>query len=612
MCKTTRDSFAHAFRKKIETSDLAAPTIPISDPIDGLIKTQDLESDVEVDILIWDGPLVKDQLQLTVDRTKVGQIYTFASIPAPGSILTLKIPVDTQLQVDKTYQIGYAFRTYPGNNDVNSMVAEIKVDRTAPGAHQLGYMDFPEEAKDGLTAVELSAMGDVLTGRIYGYSDLDGGDIIQTYWGDTPGPTLSIIGDEDEDQPLEIAFSKAFLLALEKNPGATTYTVTDRAGNTSARSKPVTIPLFLTEVTPDLPAPEIENYDGLIDYNDSINRVEVKIPNSTVPEEGDSVMLHWGSIDVGPFAIHTDDLPEPYIMVFNVSAETIEQAGNGTLALRYDILREGNVVGTSLSFDIDVNTRRPVPSPLDRPTIKGGSNLPSAEDNVIDENDFELNATVIINWNTQFQPGQHITVYWGGTEVLERAYTLTNSDVAAGRALLLTALKDKFSAIGTGPDIRVYYTVTEDGNPNISSSPEQGIIVRSKEELPGGAAGLDAPEFLNLNENGAISPITAPNGTDVYVKPYVNAAPGQTIVFTYNAYDLLVDGMLLFTWTHISPELTENEVNNGYRFTVPKDRLVAHCFGHVEANFKVQSTEIGNATSRTANAYVDMRTGSRC
>ncbi len=93
----------------------------------------------------------------------------------------------------------------------------------------------------------------------------------------------------------------------------------------------------------------------------------------------------------------------------------------------------------------------------------------------------------------------------GGQEVLEQPYTLTNSDVVAGRTLLLTALNSKFTAVGTGNDIRVYYTVKTEGNPNLSTSSEQGLIVRSKNELPGGPDGPEAPQFMSLSANGTLT-----------------------------------------------------------------------------------------------------------
>jgi hypothetical protein len=587
------------------------PDVPVADPVDGLIKTVDLESNVIVNFPLWIDPKPEDKYQLLLGEKEIGEPGILDPIPPEGTILSLEIPTGTELTTDGVYQLSYLVRATPGGGVRRSNVTQITVDRTPPGAHQLGYMEFPEEAKDGLTAVELSEMGDVLTGKIFGYTGLTGGDVIKTYWGGIAGPEVVLTGDEDEYAPIEVSFDKVFLTSLGNSAGATFYTVTDRAGNESPRSREVTIPLFLTEITPDLPPPVIDNYDGMIDYNDAKESIEVKIPSSIVITEGDEIVLHWGSQQLGPYPVDPEDLEEPIVLLFYVDFETIDRAGNGLRELKYDVIREGHVIGLSQPLEVEVNVELPVPGILEKPTVRGGSSQPNDEDNFIDINDFELDATVIIKWNSSFQASQTIDIYWGDKEVLMQPYRITNTDVAAGRPLLLTALNTKFKPVGTGTDIRIYYAVTSNGNPNISTSLEQGIIVQSKDELPGGPEGPDAPEFTALNENGAINEELAANGAPVYIKPYTNIKAGQTIVFTYEAYDELVGGEQKFVWMHTSPPITENEVINGYDILVPRERLIRHCYGHAEAFFQVQSDN-GQGNSTRGSVLVDMRRGNTC
>lgn len=610
MCNPNRRPSARSPRKA-DAENLVKPTVPVADSIDGLIKTADLDTDVIVTFPVWTGASFKDKYQLILNGDPVGEIGEFDPLPPEGTLLTLSIPVSTELKEDGVYEVCHSTVGFPSGTVVLSPTTTIMVDRTAPGAHQLGYMDFPDEARDGLTAAELLAMGDKLTGRIFGYTGLTKNDTIQTYWGSIPGPSVKLSGDENGSDPIDVIFDKAFLLSLGNVAEATYYTVTDRAGNTSATSRKVTIPLFLTEVAPDLPPPIIENYNGLIDYNDAVARVEVQIPGSTVVEDGDQIILHWGSVALGPYPVDSDDLGESVILLFDVDFTTIEQAGNGIVALKYDVIRSGNVVGLSTALDITVNVELPVPGIMDKPTIRGASSTPSAEDNVIDENDFELDATVIINWNAGFNAQEKITVYWGGQEVLDTPYTITNSDVAGSRPLLLAALNTKFKPVGTGSDIRVYYTVTSDTNPNTSTSLQQGIIVRSKDELPGGPDGPDAPQFTALNENNAITDELSVFGAPVFIKPYTNIEKDQVISFTYEAYDGLVGGTLKFTWTHTSHPLTEEQTTNGYYFTVDRRVLLDHCLGHTEAYFQIQSNK-GTGNSRKANVYVDLRRAGIC
>lgn len=611
MCKIKHHSSAKSpTRLRNVDLELSTPFVSVADPVDGLIKTEDLIDDVKVEIPTWDGAKPNDSLQLYLDGKSVGEEYTLAN-PVEGEILELTLPVETALKEDGIYRLNYVTSSFPGGNTAEAPSTEIKVDRTAPGAHQLGYMDFPEEAKDGLTAAELASMDNILTGRIYGYTGLTGGDIIFTFWGEIPGPEIMLTGDEDGDSPIEVPFEKSFLLSLGNNPGATYYKVKDRAGNMSASSKEVTIPLFLTEIVTDLDPPVVQEYDGLIDYSDAMANVVVGIPQSAMLQDSDEVLLRWGGVSVGPFPVSSEDFGQEFVLIFDIAYPTIEDAGNGLRQLRYDILRDGRLAGVSQTVDINVNIELPVPGTLEKLTIKGGSNDPSAEDNVIDENDFELDATAILNWNEEFNAGETIQIFWSGQEVLDPPYTITNSDTAAGRTLLLTIPNSMFKPIGTGNDIRVYYTVSQQDNPNQSTSAERGVIVRSKDELPGGPEGLGAPEFEQLNANGAINRENSVNGAPVYIKPFANISEGQTIIYTYEAYSDLVANDLSFTWTHTSAPLTADNVAAGYRFSVPRNELMRHCYGHAEATFQVISDK-GTGNSKRANAYVDLRVAGVC
>ncbi|MCD5993049.1 hypothetical protein KDX38_04250 [Pseudomonas sp. CDFA 602] len=606
------DSNRHLYTRSIKLDpSLQKPAVSVADELDGLIKTGDLESDVTVELPVWKGAKFNDFYQLRLNGRYIGERLRLNPLLPEGTVLQMTIPVDEELTTDGSYNLDYVVTGFPSGTDLSSNITIIQVDRTPAGAHQLGFMDFPDEAKDGLTADELSNMGDTLIGSIYGYSGLEQWDTINTYWGDVPGPEWVLNGSEDENKAINIPFTKTFLKSLPSPAGATYYTVTDRAGNVSAPSKKFTIPLFLTDVTPDLPAPVIDSYDGMIDHADALASVEVKIPKSDVVEEGDEILLHWGTQSLGPAPIQTGDIDEPFILIFDVQYSTIELAQNGIRQVKYEVLRSGQIVGTSLMLDVNVNIELPVPGVLDKPTIKGASSTPGNEDNVIDENDFELDATVLINWNTSFRPSQLITVYWGGQPVLEQPYMITNSDAAAGRPLLLKALNEKFKAVGTGNDIRVYYTVTLADNPNTSISLDQGIIVRSKDELPGGPDGPDAPQFTSLAANNVITRENSEHGSPVFIKPYANIKPGHVIVFTYEAYDELVDGTKKSEWVHTSRTFTEAEVESGYTLLVPRTILNQHCYGHTEASFQIRS-DSGQGNSKRTNAYVDMRLGGIC
>ncbi|WP_232434464.1 hypothetical protein [Pseudomonas asplenii] len=588
------------------------PTVIKADPIDGLIKTIDLLSELEITVPAWDDANPGDSYQPTINKMPVGtKKFMPDTPPVPGTPMPTSIPledIDIYLNADGHYDIGYLTITQPGNFPTHSEPTSIEVDRTPPGQNQLGYMDFPEQVKDGLTLEELDGELDgVLPCGIFGYSGLKRGDTIQTFWGSTPGPSIILDGTEDESQPIPVIFSKAFLLQ-QGQAEQVYYVITDRAGNTSLDSRKTTILLFLTEIVPDLPAPFIEDHIDPIDYDEAQAGVDVQIPGSELLEPGDKITLHWGSLELGPFPIDPDDIEKPVVLVIDVDFDTIDRAGDGPIRLTYDVIRGSTpiIVGRSLPYDIVVHVKRPVPGELARPIVRGRSELPNNEDNFIDENDFELDADIIIEWNSGFVAGELIEVFWGGISVLEQPYPISDADIIAGRPLSLTALNSKFKPVGTGTDIRVNYTVTEIGNPNIQPSIFQGIIVRSKEELPGGPDGPTAPEFTDLNENGAINPVNGLNGAPVHIEPYDNIKVGDTIHFLYEGFDRLIGGNKKNEWPHTSPPLTLEQTINGYDLRIPRLTLLETCFGHVEATFRVDSVT-GSGNSGRANVYIDMR-----
>ena len=71
MCKTGTHSTAKSpYKMRKAELELPIPRVPLADPIDGLIKTDDLLDDVIVEITIWKGAKTNDSLHLT-DRKSV-------------------------------------------------------------------------------------------------------------------------------------------------------------------------------------------------------------------------------------------------------------------------------------------------------------------------------------------------------------------------------------------------------------------------------------------------------------------------------------------------------------------------------------------------------------
>ncbi|WP_017131819.1 hypothetical protein, partial [Pseudomonas agarici] len=544
--------------------------------------------------------------QLLWNDVPIGTPVPITEDDKPGDLLTLDIA--PELLKEGTYQLKYQIRNTHNGATTPSFFTPIEIDTTAPGhPTTLAPLDFPPAVNDGLTSEELTQLGDVLPGTIHGYSGFDIGDRIRTFWGAIEGPGGQVEEDDIEPRKVIIEFPRAFLESLEDFNGPVFYQVTDRAGNPSDNSTTTQVRLLLNEPVTDLPAPIIDGYIEPIDHEQAQAGIEVWIPTSELVAGDDQLLLHWGSVPLGPF--DPESIGQPIVLRIDVDFATVEAAGDGAIRLSYELSREGHVIGYSLPLDIVVRARLPVPGQMQRPVIRGAS--PGATDNLIDENDFERDANAIIAWNPGFIEGQLIQLSWGGQAMFEPPYRITAGDVSAARDLNRPVLNSRFQPVGTGTDIRVQYIVTQAGNPNTSRSPEQSIIVRSRDELPGGPTGPDAPLFTDLNEHGAINTINGRDGAPVHIAPYLNIKPGDVIHFLYEGFDQLVGGNPKNQWPHTSEPLTEEQTRNGYDLRVPRAVLDSSCYGHAEATFSVDSIT-GTGRSKRQSAYVDMRVGSRC
>ncbi|WP_338523417.1 addiction module component [Pseudomonas batumici] len=574
---------------------------------DGLLPISALNAPLLVTFKVWDNPSTSETYQLLWNEVLIGDSELIKAEDKPGDTLELYIPVDAL--IEGKYQLAYRVTDSLSEEYTDSFPYPLEIDTTAPGyPTTLAPLDFPPAVKDGLSSEELTQLGDVLPGTVHGYSGFAIGDRIRTFWGATEGPGGEVEEDDmEEPRKVIIEFPRAFLESLGDFNGPVFYQVTDRAGNPSEDSTATDILLLLNEPVTDLPAPIIDGYVEPIDHEQAQAGIEVWIPSSDLAEAGDQILLHWASVPLGPF--DTESIGQPIILRIDVAFETLEQAGDDAIRLSYDLSRDGRPIGYSLPLDIVVRARLPVPGEMQRPVIRGAS--PGATDNLIDENDFERDATAVIAWNPGFSVGQLIQLYWSGQPMFEPPYPISASDVAAARDLNRPVLNSRFRPLGTGTDIRVQYSVTQAGNPNTSRSLEQSIIVRSRDELPGGPVGPEAPVFTELNEHGAINPVNGQEGAPVHIAPYLNIKAGDVIHFLYEGFDQLIGGHPKNQWPHTSEPLTEEQTRNGYDLRIPRTVLDATCYGHTEASFSVDSVT-GTGRSKRQNAYVDMRVAGVC
>lgn len=616
MCNSRKHSLVTR-RKGSSPRALDAPVVPLADPIDGLLTLEDLEQPIIATLFAWDEVFPGDSYQLIWNGVLVGTKKTVGDDEGPGTLLTLEIP-EALLLNDGTYQVAYLATNVGGGTGNRSDSNPVIVDRTPPGGSLLAAMIFPSVVSDGvLTSAELTELGNVLTAEVPGYAGMAWGDHIQTFWGMKAGPEHTVLETEVTQDRVMIDFTRAFLEEVGDVTEPVHFIVTDRAGNVSIKSQMKTFRLFLQPIPEDFPAPICAQADdGLIDDADARAVVAVDIPRySDDVQVGDKVTLYWGEIPLPEADVKEGDDENDPMFSINVRYSTIALAGDGEQLLRYEVRRNNILIGSSLELPVNVNLELPGPQDpdpetpeneaLDLPIIRGTSGNPNNDDNVIDEDDFLLEAKAIIGWKDEFIISDVIHLFWG-SQPSPIDFSIKSSDL--NKDLILTIPNELMTAQGSGEDIKVYYTVTHSGNPNTSQSLSQAVAVRSEGDLPGGVDGLKGPVFTNANEFNAIGPDLNPDGTPIFIGPYENVDkyPRVTVVFHgYNAANgsTPVPGASVEE-THT---LDEGEMVNGYSFRVPNNKLRLICMGRAEAHYRVDGPN-GPVNSRTTDVLIRMAT----
>jgi hypothetical protein len=611
MCKLNHQSLV---TRHGNNRALPQPSVPVADPVDGLLTREDLQQPITMDLVAWGESLPGHSYQLVWNGKEAGEKKYIAD-EIPGDALTLDIPANL-LENEGVHAVGYIAKNELGGQTAYSPTIPLIVDLTAPGGGLLAPMVFPPEAQDGtLTSDELTAMGDVLTAEVPGYAGMDWGDTIETFWGGVPGPQHTVTPSEVTQDRVMIDFTRAFLENLGDVREPVSYTVTDRAGNTSIPSLPETFQLFLTEIPNDYPAPVCAQADdGLIDDADARAKVAVDIPQYPNPQVGDQITLYWGSASLPAVALQAGDETSDPVFTLNVPYALIAQAGEGNVELQYEVRRNDVLVGVSLSLPVTVNLTLPGPvdpdpetpenEALALPIIRGTSNNPDNQDNVIDKDDFLLDAEAVIGWRDEFAIGDTLSLYWGSQRT-PAVYTLRSPDI--GLDLVLSVPNALLTAEGTGDAIKVYYTVTHAGNPNTSKSGAQTVVVTSEGDLPGGPDGLDGPVFTNANQFNAISPVNSPDGTPIFIPPYINADKYPRVSVVFHGYnrsngDTPVPGASI-EFTHL---LDATEQAQGYTFRVSAQQLSLICEGRGEAYYRVEGPGGVMVNSITSQAIITM------
>ncbi|MEU4066244.1 hypothetical protein AB0F25_28235 [Streptomyces wedmorensis] len=101
----------------------------------------------------------------------------------------------------------------------------------------------PTVAAGDSNVVDLADVQEGLSVTIPAYADFEAGDQVQVFWGGTSATNPFTVPEGEGDQPISLNIPRSTLEALGDGAVEFRYTVTDRAGNVSAPSEPITLTL---------------------------------------------------------------------------------------------------------------------------------------------------------------------------------------------------------------------------------------------------------------------------------------------------------------------------------------------------------------------------------
>lgn len=452
-------------------------------------------------------------------------------------------------------------------------------DYTVPGRPFLGQLVFSDEVlAHGVTEAALVNPGPdaYLPAKVPGYTGLQPGDLITGIVGDIE-ETVDAIPAEDD--MLELHFRRDFIVQHEDGPITFGWVVTDRAGNKSEPAEEVTLNVLLKHVISDLATPKVPAYDDdadpapkLIDEADAraVTGLQVIIPANDNILEGDTIIVLWGDVEIGPVPI--DDPKGDPLAIVGVSYEAVRDAwvaatGGGatdaeqSLDVSYRVVRNEQSAGEPKTKapvkvnlyqagGVDPDPETPENDNLARAVLKSASADAPEKYNIIPPEDFGKTATITIPWlrtdtgtPPAFAEGDTLRVRYGKANLPDRK--INAQDVTDAKDIDVPLTEQTIATEGSGKTIPLQYFIDRplgSGGPNTSMSPVQAIDASGPDELPGGGSlpALDVPEahdnIPGQPDRLAITRVQGHDGTAFEIPPYRNQKPTDTIVINVEVF----------------------------------------------------------------------------
>lgn len=619
-------------------------TIKLAIPdFDGLLPITALGADLEVNLPWWDGAL--DQMRLQAgwkpfvpdtpgdpeDADLVGTPYVIKT-SSDGPNTTFQLYVPQNLLLNGVYLLRVRAQSFPGAVSDWSVSVRVEVDTVAPGGGVLPPLLFDSRVATSLKVTDDDIVDGKLPAFLPHYEGIARGDHL------TPYVRTNALDNDAVDLPsidnlpeyIVLGFTEQELLDVGNGPSIFTYAVKDMAGNQD-NANPVVLNIQLRTNPEQILAPLVPLADdGLITDADARTPVRVDIPAYGNARAGDEIIVHWGTQASAPGTLTAADLVNNPFIGIELSYALIFDAGNGSIAVTYDIFRGGVLVGTSPATTVNVDlTLAPGPDP-DPVTPEHENLLPlnvisnsgAGEENVIPPEDYREDAIALIPWLAKegddfYLEDDRIQLYWNGQNVLATSYEVSAQDVTDKQDLRFTVPSAIITAEPVG-EIPVTYTVARDvgtGEENTALSPDQLVLVTSPDALPGKGI-IDAPAFPVLNVNQAIGLAQLLDGPTGKYNPvrtrtdYDNVEVGDTVELFFVGYDQLTGGSLV-PGAAYNPQpyaLTAADLTRTYyEFPVPAVHHIAVCSqGAVEAYVVIKNTN-GSVMSDSYRVFCDVK-----
>lgn len=455
-------------------------------------------------------------------------------------------------------ELYYTVQTIGGTNE--SHPTELDLDNIPPNLGlRPGEAQFPQEILDnGVTEAYLANNDNQVIATVARWPDIRLEDEVWYYLkpsakaedGTAAEAGHKVISTEDLALPaIDLVFPGNAFRELGQVNCVAYYFLKDRAGNEGADS--FDSPIFPIHLAPPLKLlpPEVPLYDqhGLIDEQTARTPVQVVIPAMRGIEKDDEIIIHWGDQDLRPRTIG-DPSADPLLRI-DVPYRTVQDAGNGTRLVNYDLWRAGASLGPSPDKPVEVDITLPGgPDPDPEDPEHGNLKLPialgdSGVPNLISPADQELPAEVIIDWYGEdasevFLENDRVEAWWASIAL---HYVVNAADYDAKQPLKLPITSEQIKLAGQGSKV-LSYNVTRDlpGHPGFSNtaySRPQTFLVADGTELPGGGDPLPPGDFPEKNEYNTINNDAAIDGTPYEIQlDYVNAAVGDVIVFKFRGH----------------------------------------------------------------------------